>query len=383
MSAQDKKLVLENSIDEVVRTLDWRGDKALVVKRLDTKRLGVYSSIDFLEDENIEFETLTHFTRKDIEKGPIVIPNFGQLRLVESVEKTIDDEYIEKASSRSWWLTLSLVVILGVGSLSLSFLGTEEPPAIEEELKKHVVKIIKLKPIRKTVAVSNKSSLFKKTQKTTKTQVKVKKSIKRVGALAVLGGLNKSKQKGGLNLGAIKTTAGPGLGGTQGSGGVQTTLYGKGLVAAPVGVGGKITGAGGYGTKGKGGGKAGYGKRSLIGSSGASSIPLGKEAIIEGGLDKDLIASVIAKRMGEVRFCYEQGLQSNPSLAGRVAVDFTIKGSGRISTASVANTSLNSKLVEDCILMRLRSWKFPLPEGGLDVKVSYPFMLRRLGKASL
>jgi hypothetical protein len=205
-------------------------------------------------------------------------------------------------------------------------------------------------------------------------------SIKRMGALAVLGSLSKSKQKGGVDLGAVNTTAGPGLGGNAGSGGTQTSLYGRGLVAAPVGAGSNLQGGGGYGTKGKGGGQAGYGKLSLIGSAGTQPIPLGKEAIIQGGLDFDLVADVIAKNIGQVRFCYEQGLQGDPALAGRVEVAWTINGNGQVTGANVANTTLNSKLVEDCILLRLRSWKFPLPDGGADVKVSYPFLLRRNGQ---
>jgi hypothetical protein len=161
---------------------------------------------------------------------------------------------------------------------------------------------------------------------------------------------------------------------------VQTTLYGKGLVAAPIGAGSNMEGGGGYGTKGKGGGQAGYGKLSLIGSAGTSAIPLGKEALVEGGLDRDLIAEVINRNMGQIRFCYEQALQGDPGLAGRVAVGFTIGGNGQVKIAGVESTTLNSKLVEDCILLRLKSWKFPMPSGGVDVKVSYPFVLRRAGQ---
>jgi hypothetical protein len=207
----------------------------------------------------------------------------------------------------------------------------------------------------------------------------VKKAVKRMGALAVLGSLNSGKQKGGLNLGQIETSAGPGLGGLQGAGGMQTTLYGKGIIAAPVGVGGKADGAGGYGTKGKGGGQAGYGSTSLIGSAGTELIPVSTDALVEGGLDRDAIAEVIARNLGQVRFCYEQGLQGDPGLAGRIAIDWTIGAQGAVRTARVASTSMNSKTVEDCILMRLKSWKFPLPAGGVDVKVSFPFVLKRVG----
>jgi hypothetical protein len=225
----------------------------------------------------------------------------------------------------------------------------------------------------KTVTEQKKEVTPTKTVKTTTT-------LKRMGALAVLGSLSKGKQKGGVDLGAVNTSAGPGLGGTQGSGGVQTSLYGKGVVAAPVGVGGNIQGAGGYGTKGKGGGQAGYGKLSLIGSAGTSSMALTQEASVASGLDRDQIAAVINKNLGQVRFCYEQGLQADPNLNGRVAVAFTIGGNGAVKVANVDNSTMNSKAIEDCIVMRLKTWQFPLPQGGVDVKVTYPFVLRRAGQ---
>jgi hypothetical protein len=51
-----------------------------------------------------------------------------------------------------------------------------------------------------------------------------------------------------------------------------------------------------------------------------------------------------------------------------------------VKTADIENTSINSKIIEDCIVMRLKTWQFPLPQGGVDVKVSYPFVLRRAGQ---
>jgi hypothetical protein len=251
---------------------------------------------------------------------------------------------------------------------------------MEEELKQEMVKIVKQIPPKQKVDAP-KMMANQQNQEPDKVATKPQtNALKRMGALAVLGSLAKSKQRGGVDLGAVNTTAGPGLGGTQGSGGVQTSLYGKGFVSAPVGVGGNLQGAGGYGTKGKGGGQAGYGKLSLIGSAGNNPIALTNEASVETGLDRDAIAAVINKNLGQVRFCYEQGLQSEPNLNGRIAADFTIGGNGLVKVASIGSSSMASKIVEDCIVMRLKSWKFPLPQGGVDVKVSYPFVLRRAGQ---
>ena len=116
---------------------------------------------------------------------------------------------------------------------------------------------------------------------------------------------------------------------------------------------------------------------SLIGSSNAYFEPVEREAMIEGGLDRDQINEVIQRHIGEVRFCYEQGLQGRPELSGRVTMRFLINGRGSVATANVARTSLRSDSVESCITQRLKAWKFPEPRGGVTVKVSYPFLLRR------
>jgi TonB family protein len=191
------------------------------------------------------------------------------------------------------------------------------------------------------------------------------------------GRANATGAQGGLNLGAAQTTRGAGLGGTGGSGGVQTSLYGKGLVNAPVGPGNNLQGGGGYGTKGRGGGQDGYGSLQLTGSAGGSPIPLGREAIVKGGIDRALIDDVVRRNLGQVRFCYEQELQADPRLAGRVVVAWVIGDDGRVSNARIHNSTLNSRNVEECILTRLRTWRFPLPEGEGNVDVNYPFLLEK------
>jgi hypothetical protein len=60
-------------------------------------------------------------------------------------------------------------------------------------------------------------------------------------------------------------------------------------------------------------------------------------------------------------------------------MDFVIGGNGQVKMANVGTTTLNSKQIEECVLLRLKSWKFPLPSGGVDVKVSYPFLFNRTG----
>jgi hypothetical protein len=376
-----QNILLKNTKGQVIRTIHWNGEAGYFVQRHDLRRLEFCGDLKELVDKDIPYSKVAFLQRKDL-SSPIHIKGIGTVELAshEARENILLDFPTPQDSKKVWWLALGSVTASSFILVTLLLMAPTENIALEEELRTHVVKVVRRAPPKKQSVVAVKRQISMTSNDTS--QVKLEKKItavKRLGVLGVLGSLNKSKQKGGLNLSAAKTTAGPGLGGAQGSGGMQTTLYGKGLIAAPIGIGGKLEGAGGYGTKGKGGGQDGLGKLDLIGSGGTNPIPLGHEALIEGGLDRDLIAQVIQKNLGQVRFCYEQGLQGDPSLAGRVAVDFTIGGEGVVKTARIGSTNLQSDLVEACILRRLRSWKFPAPDGGVNVRVSYPFVLRRAG----
>lgn len=377
-----RKLALRNADGVVVRAMAWpltESNDATLIQREDTKRFELMSSLKGLDALGVRYKTLGVVSHDQLKNGSVSIPGVGALTPIDAASPVLKNEVPSAENNQRWKLSVAAVAILAALVLGVVLTRPLDNPKLEQELKQQIVQIVKKIPVKQQVTPTTVSRTETETPQVVK-QTNKTAAIKRMGALAVLGSLKTSNQKGGVNLGAVNTTAGPGLGGNAGSGGVQTSIYGKGLVAAPLGAGANMQGGGGYGTKGKGGGQAGYGKLSLVGSAGTSPIPLGREAIIEGGLDRDLIADVVNRNMGQIRFCYEQGLQGDPALAGRVAIGWTIGSNGQVKTAQVENTSLNSKLVEDCILLRLRTWKFPLPQGGSDVKVSFPFVLRRTGQ---
>lgn len=381
-----KNLCLKNTEGKVVRLIPVDEiEKILVVRSPIDQRLLFRPSYekDLLIAQG--WEILKEFSTKEAMSAPITLTPQLSLAPCDTEEVLINQE-LASEDSKTWKVSALASLMLGFICMFIIFNApTPTPDEIEEEVKQQVVKIVKMqkpvpiKPVQKSFNTTRTAQV-----KPTTNQPKVKstKTIKRMGALAALGNAtSKTNQQGGLDLGAVKKSAGPGMGGgTEGSGGVQTSLYGKGIVSAPVGVGGNLKGAGGYGTKGKGGGQAGYGKLSLVGSSGASVIPVGQEVIAGGGLDQGLIWEVIRKNSAQIRFCYEQGLQSDPSLKGRVVTDFTIGANGQVSTFKIANSTINSKIVEDCISLRVKTWKFPLPEGGKTVSVKVPFNLNRQGR---
>jgi outer membrane biosynthesis protein TonB len=158
-------------------------------------------------------------------------------------------------------------------------------------------------------------------------------------ALAALGGINKSgKDWSSEGKGTGITISTNGKAGGQGTAGMGTMANGK-------------TGSGGVGL-------------------------LEDEGEIVGGLDREVIAAYIRSKLGEILYCYERQLSASPDLFGKVGVKFTISGNGGVETQRIGDTTLKNATVEGCILQRVARWKFPAPEGGTKVLVTYPFLFK-------
>lgn len=131
-------------------------------------------------------------------------------------------------------------------------------------------------------------------------------------------------------------------------------------------------------TAGKGGGKNASGMGGLAaGGTGNAGVGLiEEEGEITGGLDREIIAQYIKSKLGQILYCYERQLSANPDLFGKVAVRFTIGPSGSVEQQLIGDTTLKNATVEGCILNRVAAWKFPNPQGGTRVLVTYPFLFK-------
>jgi hypothetical protein len=103
------------------------------------------------------------------------------------------------------------------------------------------------------------------------------------------------------------------------------------------------------------------------------------QADVHGSLSKEVIRRIIGRHINEVRFCYEQELNSRPDLQGRISVKFIISPTGAVQTAAVDSSDMGNPKVEQCIAQSVRRWTFPAPEGGGIVVVTYPFVLSQTG----
>lgn len=131
-------------------------------------------------------------------------------------------------------------------------------------------------------------------------------------------------------------------------------------------------------TAGRGGGKNASGMGGLAaGATGSGGVGLiEEESEITGGLDREIIAQYIKTKLGQILYCYERQLSANPDLFGKVAVKFTIGPSGSVEQQLIGDSTLKNATVEGCILNRVAAWKFPNPQGGTRVMVTYPFLFK-------
>jgi len=114
------------------------------------------------------------------------------------------------------------------------------------------------------------------------------------------------------------------------------------------------------------------------GPGGGGHVPRGpgmrfaKDITTNGRLDPAVIQRIV--RLNEGRFigCYQQGVQSNPSLEGRVAVRFVIGRQGNVDVAQdTSGSDLPDMNVRSCVVKAFYGLSFPEPAGGI-VSVNYP-----------
>jgi len=414
-----RRLILENKMGQKIRSMRIQSTEAHLIYRADTRRVELASDLTLLDEQNIEYDVIKSMTIASLEKAPLNLSEIGKLRLALEDETIVENVYslpqeddqeklnvLLKKSSIGHLIAIGVLVLFSVVLNHFKKAPPAEPQLVTIVIpekasvpeKKHVeVSQTKIKQqIPKHVRVTNRTVVKPKVQKVsahhhvpTRKAAPViaqrsDRSLERVGALAALGGIKSGAHDAeGLDAQSMKNirSAGHGLGGggvgDVGNGGVRGMMSGSGLIAGSAGNGGRAQSAGGYGTKGVGGGRAGYGKINVVGGSAGLSLPT-DEAEVQCGLDMNQIAAVINKNKGQIIYCYEKGLQAEPDLRGRVAMQFVIGASGKITTLKVAESSLASRTVETCMASKMRSWQFPQPVGKVQVDVFYPFDLRRV-----
>lgn len=98
-----------------------------------------------------------------------------------------------------------------------------------------------------------------------------------------------------------------------------------------------------------------------------------------GDFDSALVVKQIKRRLRAITRCYESELRKNPTLAGKITVQFTIQERGNVTDAKVVENTMKSPAVGSCITAAVGRFRFnPGPDGG-SVTFKYPFVFQPQG----
>ena len=94
----------------------------------------------------------------------------------------------------------------------------------------------------------------------------------------------------------------------------------------------------------------------------------------KGNIDRSAILRVVRRNRHELQFCYERELIRRPDLQGKVLASWQIDPQGRVLNEKVVSSSFSKGTLEKCVLLRLKSWRFPIGAVVADENGALPFI---------
>lgn len=101
-----------------------------------------------------------------------------------------------------------------------------------------------------------------------------------------------------------------------------------------------------------------------------------------GSLGLDVARKAITSRKNELRNCYKNALKKTSYIRGQIKVFLIVQSKGKVLTARIQRTTMNSDPVENCIIKLIRPIQYPAPKGGGEVHITYTFYFKKPKKSS-
>lgn len=103
-----------------------------------------------------------------------------------------------------------------------------------------------------------------------------------------------------------------------------------------------------------------------------ATVGMGEGSVSEDIGDMGLLKSAIRRKMGQMKYCYEEELKKNSDLEGRVELGWAVYG-GKVESVFIVSNSTGNTALANCMVSKLKRWEF---DKGIEGDVSWPFMFR-------
>jgi hypothetical protein len=91
-------------------------------------------------------------------------------------------------------------------------------------------------------------------------------------------------------------------------------------------------------------------------------------------LTVDVFEETVDKKKGDVTDCYATAKETKADLAGKLTVDFTIGGDGKVSETKVdPSSTLKDDGLNKCVDDKAKTWEFPKTRDGQPMVLPYSF----------
>jgi serine protease inhibitor len=99
---------------------------------------------------------------------------------------------------------------------------------------------------------------------------------------------------------------------------------------------------------------------------------------LTGSISKKVINQIIQSHRIQIKSCYLKELPRNPKIKDQVYVRFIISPSGIVYPQIINALDKNNFAVEQCIIEKIKTWKFPIPTGGGIVSFVHQFIFKQM-----
>jgi len=219
---------------------------------------------------------------------------------------------------------------------------------------------------------------------TVRSQTAVKQpevKLQEVGVLGALGALGATDRNPIFSNSPLALKMNPNAGAMNSS---NLTTEAMGALKA---AGGKLASGGMMGVRSKGvgyGTGSGYGVRGIKGRGGGgraiAGLVIGTPKLMKlersEGLSREQVMAVLKHHLGKIQSCYETSLISNPSLAGKVEYEWTIRPTGEVLEVHVKSSEMSGgDSLNACVGKIFKSIRFPVARNGQETipTVGFPF----------
>jgi TonB family protein len=91
--------------------------------------------------------------------------------------------------------------------------------------------------------------------------------------------------------------------------------------------------------------------------------------IVSKNLSKDAVADLARKNAAQLTWCYK-----GSDFRGTMVLRLLINADGTVKSASLVSSTLNEQAFDQCILEKLRGWRFPSTRDGRGAEVTITLM---------